>query len=133
MEPESPRWPERLSRLFRGPPAPRPGAEIELTWIALPPYEVAPGLVVSGLLLENQGSRTVVGVRAALHFLPRHPILDMAVTSEEKVRIHGQPGASSAAITLAQLRPGARAVFYVTTAQEEMPDIRVTVRGFGRR
>lgn len=108
-------------------------AESGVTWLLLPPYEIPDMAVVSGLLVENQGTRAEQDIFVELAFPEGHVISHMEVSSDARLDIEGgTPSDSRVSLRLPELDAGGRVVLYVAGHSPAVPDVVVAVQATRR-
>lgn len=130
-------WFDQLRHALTGTPSQparpeREDDEVEVTWLALPPYDIPGMAVVSGVLVENQGANDVEGVRIQVHYPGERYITHMEVISDDPCEQQGgTPRDAQLVLTLPLMRAGSRVVVYVAGHNSEPPKVSVRVLGVG--
>lgn len=104
-----------------------------VTWLLLPPYDIPEMAVVSGLLVENQGTQAEHDIYVELAFPEGHVISHMEVSSDAPLDIEGgTPRDSRVALRLPELSAGSRVVLYVAGHSPAVPEVVVAVQAARR-
>ena len=126
-------WFTQLRHALMPSAAPTGGSEpveAEVTWLALPPYDIPGMAVVSGVLVENQGESDVEGVRIRVHYPGERYITHMEVISDDPCHQQGgTPRDSRLVLNLPLMRAGSRVVIYVAGHNSEPPKVSVHIVG----
>ncbi len=112
-------------------PAAPDAPPLGVTWMLLPPYDIPEMLVVSGVLIENQGEQDASEVNIQLRYSGERFIAHMEVVSDDPHETEGgSPRDSFVNLRIPKMRAGSKVVIYVGGHNRQSPDVQVYVGGY---
>lgn len=94
----------------------------------LPPYDIPGVIVVSGLLVENRGNKTLNNIRIHVEYEDASShIHHVQISADDDYILRGGgTGSTFATLRLRHLRPGGRLIMYFSATRAVTPQATVT-------